>query len=183
MAFEIPTTEPATLRAGDRWQWRREDLGDFPAPTWTLTYHFRNATSLFDVVASPAGVSFLVDVDIATTAAIAPGLYSWYALVSDGVSRHQVGLGTIQITPDVSAAVVHDGRSFPRRLLDAVEATLESRATAEQLDLVAAQGGDSSFTRDRAGLVTLRNQLRSEVAMTERISGGSRPVRVRFSRG
>ena len=52
MAASIPTTEPTSLRAGNTWQWRREDLSDYPASTWTLTYHFRNRTSHFDVVAS-----------------------------------------------------------------------------------------------------------------------------------
>ena len=38
MGFEIPNTEPATLRVGDTWKWTK-DLPDFlPADTWALKY-------------------------------------------------------------------------------------------------------------------------------------------------
>ena len=57
MAQSIPTTEPTRLRAGDTWQWRREDLSDYPATAWTLTYWFRNSTDHLDVSAAACSLS------------------------------------------------------------------------------------------------------------------------------
>ena len=74
----IPTSEPDSLRIGDTWQWRREDLFDYPASAWTLIYYFRNATSHFDVTASADGSYFAVTVAKATTAALA-AKYPLYA--------------------------------------------------------------------------------------------------------
>ena len=37
-----PQTEPSTLVAGDRWAWKRTDLGsDYPPASYTLAYEAR----------------------------------------------------------------------------------------------------------------------------------------------
>jgi hypothetical protein len=46
--FVVPTTEPTTLYAGDRWQWTKE-LGDYPSATFTLAYHLDGGTSVSTV--------------------------------------------------------------------------------------------------------------------------------------
>lgn len=178
MARTVPTTEPAALRAGDTWQWRREDLDDYPASDWTLTYYFRNAASYFDVTAAADGDMFAVDVAATTTADRAAGWYDWTAMVSDGTDRFEVGRGRIEILANVAAAEAHDGRSFARRMLDAIEASLESRASSDQLDMVTAQLESRSLTRDKAGLMTLRDRFKAEVATEDRARRGARSNRI-----
>ena len=181
MGYTVPTTEPIALRAGDTWQWRREDLSDYPASVWTLTYYFRNAASYFNVIAAADGDSFAVSVTAAVTAAYTPGAYDWYALVTDGTERYQVDTGRAEISTDISAAAAYDGRTWARRMLDSVEAALEGRATSGELDLISATQEQRGITRDRAGLITLRSQLLREVAATDpsMYAGKSRLV-VRF---
>ena len=178
MSLPIPTTEPTTLRAGDTWTWRRDDLADFPAPTWTLTYCFRNATQFFDVVAEADGSAHAVAVAAAASAARVPGWYDWTAFAADGVNRHQVGAGRIELLPNVATAAVHDGRSFARRMLDAIEAALESRAGTDQLDMVSAQLESRGLTRDRLGLITLRDRFAAEVAREDRARRGVNSQRI-----
>ncbi len=179
MAHPIPTSEPASLRVGDTWAWSRADLTNYPASTWTLTYHFRNADDFFDVIASADGEAFSISVPAATTAAYTAGSYTWTALVFDGTDRHEVGNGVVNVLADVSVAAAFDGRSLPRRLLDAVNAILESRASADQIDLVNAAAGDQSFARNTAGLIEYKSKLELEVKREEG-SGGMKRIVARF---
>ena len=181
MAYEIPTTEPTSARAGDTWQWVRTDLSDYPASTWSLVYHFRNATDYFDVSASADGDTFAVDVDPATTGPIAAGRYDWFAFVSAAGERYQIDAGAITVLADVASAAAFDARGWSRRMLDYVEAALENRATEDQLDLINATIADRGFTRDRAGLLTLRSQLETEVKRAEGTGGKLQRIVTRFN--
>lgn len=163
MAYTVPTLEPAELRAGDTWAWRREDLGDYPASIWTLTYAFRNATAYFDVVATADGEAFAISVAKATTAGKTAGSYDWTAFVSDGSERHEIGRGVLEVLPDMGTAAARDGRSWARQMLDYVESALLSKATGSQLDIVRAQLAERNLQYDIPGLLVLRDRLRAEV--------------------
>lgn len=182
MSATVPTTEPTTARAGDTWQWRREDLADFPASSWTLKYYFRNAASGFDVTATADGDAFAVSVAKATTSAYAVGTYDWVAFVESATERHQVDAGQIVIGYNFATTGAHDGRSFARTMLDAVEAALLSRASGDQLDLVQAALADRSMQYSPGALMTLRSQLQGEVSREKALQNGteSRRVLVRF---
>lgn len=182
MAATIPTTEPLSARQGDTWQWRREDLSDYPASAWTLKYYFRNAAAYFDVTATADGDYFAVSVAKATTAGYTAGDYDWIAVVESATERFQVDEGRFELKPNLSAAAAFDGRSFARTLLDAVEAALSAKATAGQLDLAKAALADRSMEYSTTALMTLRSQLTSEVRREEAAQNGidARRVLVRF---
>ena len=42
MAMTIPETEPLDFYSGETVRWKRTDLSDYPAPTWTLNYFLKN---------------------------------------------------------------------------------------------------------------------------------------------
>jgi len=163
MAVTVPVLEPAELRVGDTWAWRREDLSDYPASAWTLTYAFRNATAFFDVTATADGDVFAVSVAKATTAARTAGRYDWTAFVSDGTTRTEVARGVIDLLPDMGTAAARDGRTWAAQMLDYVESALLSKASASELDLVKAQLSERHLQFDVPGLVKLRQLLRAEV--------------------
>ena len=186
MAYPVPTVEPAELRAGDTWAWRREDLGEYPASSWTLTYAFRNATAYFDVTATADGDAFAVSVAKATTAAKTAGSYDWTAFVSDGTERHEIGRGVLEILPDMGTAAARDGRSWARTMLDYVEAALLTKASGDQLDVVRAQLAERNLQFDIPGLIALRDRLRAEVRSEEsadRLRRGLAPRNRIFARG
>ena len=190
MAATIPTSEPTSARAGDTWTWARTDLTDYPASAWALVYALRNAAAAIDITATAQpDDSYLISVAPSVTATYTPGRFDWYAHVQqtediDGTptvtARHQVASGQIQIQPDISAAVARDTRTWARRLLDAVEAALEARATADEIDLITQTVGDRTLTRDRATLLELRTKLLLEVQRTENTGGRPQRILVRF---
>ena len=73
MAADIPTSEPAELRAGDTWKWTKT-LADYPASAWTLKYRFKNAAGGFEIIAATAGSDYAITVAASTTTAYAAGL-------------------------------------------------------------------------------------------------------------
>lgn len=178
MALRVPTIEPTALRVGDTWAWCRDNLADFPAPTWTLTYYFRNATAKFDIVATANGAAHAVSVSATASAGKTAGWYDWIAFVGNGTERYQVDSGRIELLPNLALDAVHDGRTFARRMLDSIEAALESRASTDQLDMISAQLDTRGLTRDRLGMITLRDKFTAEVAREERARRGVNSSRI-----
>lgn len=178
MAATIPTTEPLALRCGDTWQWRREDLSDYPASAWTLKYYFRNATHYFDVTATADVDNFAVSVAKATTAGYTAGDYDWLAVVESATQRFEVDKGRLDVLPNLATAAAYDARTFARTMLDAVESALSAKATASQLDLVKAALADRSMEYDTAALLKLRSMLLSEVRREDAVRNGTSNNRI-----
>jgi len=177
MSTTIPTTEPTAARAGDTWRWSRS-LPDYPASTWTLTYTLINASGKVTVAATADGDTHAVSVPPATTAAYAAGRYDWVAHVSDGTDRYQVGAGSINVLPDLSAASTYDGRSHARKMLDAIDAMLEGRATSDQLDLVSTDFDARKTDRRPEAVMEARKYYAAMVASEDRaaaIAAGENP--------
>lgn len=166
MTISIPTNEPSAVRAGDTWQWTRS-FSDYPATLWTLKYRFKHATSAgFEVVATASGTDHSVTVTAAVSAALAAGLYTWIAWVEDiatGLVKHTLDTGSLTLDPDYrsgTAAAVLDDRSHARKMLEAIEAWLESR------DLAVAEyqiAGRMMKYIPIAELIKLRSRYRLEV--------------------
>lgn len=179
MAATIPTTEPLTARAGDTWQWRREDLSaDYPASAWTLKYYFRNAAAKFSIVAAADGDAYAVSVAMGTTAGYTVGDYDWVAFVESATERFKVASGRIEVLADFETDVVYDARSFARKMLDIIEAALLSQASADQLHVLETTLADRGVKFDRNRLPALRAQFRAEVQAEDnaaRIKAGKTP--------
>lgn len=108
---------------------------------WTLKFRLIPRASgsaiSFDAVAS--GSDYLVQVPPATTATWVAGEYAWASWVQQGSSpataRHEVDRGLVTLIPDPATTnAPYDSRSHARKALDAIEATIEGRATGAQLE-------------------------------------------------
>lgn len=167
----IPTTEPASLNAGDTAQWLKT-LADYPASEgWVLAYALVNTGQRIAFTAAAQGDAHLVSVPAATTAAWAPGAYDFRASVSKGADVFTVGAGRITIAPAFGAAV--DARSQARRTLEAIEATLEGRASSATAEYQIA--GRQMRYIPVPELLTLRDRYRRDVRAeeaAERIKAG-----------
>lgn len=171
--------EPAELVAGDSWSWSRPDLRDaWPASgSWVLTYRLRPAAGGTSVLLT-ADAAFAVAVAPAASALYAAGAWLWTAMVGNGTDRHTVGEGRITVRPDPAAATATDARSWAERTLEAVEAVLAGRATADH-EAYSIEG--RSVTRiPIAELRTWRARLKTEVAR-ERGAPAIETVRVQFT--
>lgn len=136
MGFEIPNTEPATLRVGDTWKWTK-DLPDFlPADTWALKYALTLQTTtsaLIQITTTDNGDgTHLASVVKTTTNGYTAGAYSWHSFVTKGSDRHTIEQGQITLLRDLDAGAVDD-RSHVKATLDAIQATLLGKASRDQI--------------------------------------------------
>ena len=133
MTAEIPTTEPTEVTAGDTVQWGIQNLPDYPAgDDWVLSYIFRNSQGGFSIEADADGDNYSIDVSAEDTAAWEAGDYSFQAYVTKDGERKTVRSGVMTVKQNFATADTHDGRSHAKRTLDAIEATIEGRASVDQ---------------------------------------------------
>jgi len=173
-----PTTEPGTIIAGDRIAWKRSDLdSDYPIANYSLKYSARleNAGSTeIEITASESGSDYIVEVGQATTAAYTAGVYHWQAYIirSTDSERITVDSGTWEVKANRDAATT-DPRGHVKKVLDAIEATIEGRASKDQ-EKYAIQGRELWRT-PVADLILLRDKYRAEYVRetrNERIANG-----------
>lgn len=171
MAESIPTHEPEALTAGDTVKWTRRVvvLGEHrdPADSWVLTYYITNANDNKSVVATDNGDgSHLVTIPAATTSKWAPGLYTWMGFVAKAAERFGIGHGTVCVEPDFATIDRRDARSWAKRTLDAIEAVMENKATADQSSM--SIGGTTLSRMSWAEMMEARDRLRREFLAEER---------------
>lgn len=181
-AMDIQTLEPSVITAGDTIQWSRS-LPDYPASAgWTLKYALRGP-AVIDIVAD---ATQLVTVAASASSAWVAGDYFIQGFVVKGTSQYTVYSGRITINPNLAlAGANYDGRSHAKRVLDAIEAVIEGRASR----------GDQETTIDGTRLVKMtaeqlrglrsyyRNEYQSELRR-ENVKNGKRSGRrvlVRFN--
>ena len=177
--------EPSTIQAGDTVSWVRDDLAAlYPAPTWSLTYYFRGLKQSFNVTAAASGEAFAVGAAAAVTAAWNPGPYQWTAKVTDGTAVHTVSSGTTEIKPDLAQAGAGEFRQHADKVLAAIQAMMERRASKDQQSYTI--GGRSLSRMTIAELIVFRDDYRRQVAQLRRDEklaaglGSSRRVLTRF---
>ena len=70
MAIIIPETEPLDFYSGETVKWKRTDLSDYPAPTWTLYYTLQKTGTRIQFNSSQDGstTSHLISLTPATSA-------------------------------------------------------------------------------------------------------------------
>jgi hypothetical protein len=170
-----PTTEPSVLVAGDRWAWKRTDLGSDYAPTsYSLKYAARlegTGTTEIEINATGSGTDYLVEVSKTTTGAYAPGRYRWQAYITraSDSERVMVDSGMFEVKPNRDSATA-DPRSHARKVLDAIEAVIEQRATRDQMSYMINGRQLSRMKID--DLMMFRDKYRAEVLAEERAESG-----------
>lgn len=182
----IPNVEPSAITAGDSVKWTK-DLPDFlPADGWVVSYALVRDGVRLSITATDNGDGLhLVDLSAATTGAWEAGTYHWQAYAANaGTSeRRTVAAGMLRVDPNFAASAV-DARSHVEKTLAALEATLEGRASSDQLAY--SIGGRSISKMSPEQLLTWRDKYRAELAAERKAQaitqgmGGTGTVRVRF---
>jgi hypothetical protein len=178
------------------------EVNDFPASDgWTLKYRltprFTTPTQApIDLAATTNadGERYDIEAGPATTAAWKAGAYTWARWVEKAGARQTLDeSGQLEVKADPSAtAQGFDSRSHPRKVLEAIEAVIESRASQTQREMVAYTIGSRSQTLDaqesKAALLELHSKYKWLVAnedAREKIAAGlpnPRNVGIRFGR-
>lgn len=107
-------------------------LTAYPPPEWSLTLLLRGPEQR-DLASTPDDTLHAFEVPATETAGWAAGAY-WYSLrATDGAEVHELESGTLAVDPDLaSVAEGYDGRAHAEKVLEAIEAVLENRATKDQ---------------------------------------------------
>jgi len=131
MALTIPTIEPDSFTSGDTVKWTKSLPSFLPADGWVLTYHIIDAATSKSVVATDNGDGTHAAVLTAALNTFSAGSYHMKGFVTKGTERFTVFVGTVVVQQDLSSGAA-DVRSHAKITLDAIEATLENRATQDQ---------------------------------------------------
>jgi hypothetical protein len=160
-----------TLTAGDSLRLSIPSRGRTVADGWALTLLLvPSAAAGVRISASTSAAdpddpaAHLLTVAAATTAAWAPGAYTWALQASRGAERETMATGQITVRPDPAAAgtAAMDLRSTSRQALDALNAYLLDASNLKAASYSIA--GRSLARHAMADLLALRSRLQAEVA-------------------
>ena len=157
---------PAEITAGDTATWRRT-LALYPASAgWVLAYKLVSRSAAFTVTATADGDNFVAAVPATDTATWAAGQYQVQEYVTLGTERHTIGVTALRVLPDLAVATTGmDNRSHAQKVLDSLEAWLESKApVAGAMEI----NGRKISWYPLADLLKLRDRYRAEVAAEQR---------------
>ena len=166
-----PTQEPTELYVGDRWMWKRTDLGtDYPTASYSLSYVLRplsNGGSHIDITAAEDGDDYIVEVASATTAGYTHLDYRWYAFITrtSDSQRLEIGSGTVTVYPN-RVSSNNDPRTHAEQMVDKIELVLNNRADADVLSYSIAGRSLSKMSPDE--LVKWRDYYLAERAKERR---------------
>lgn len=170
------------LHANSLVEWSRT-IPDYGADTYTARYELRGPSSI-DIDCTGSGTTYEVSETAATTADWTPGKYYWNLFVIDGSTRIWIDSGSIEILPDLSSATEYDGRRHCEKVIEAIEAVIEGKASTDQSSV--SVGGRSISRMSFAELIAVRDRYRQELRRiedAEAIRRGYKPrstIRVRF---
>ena len=161
-----PEVEPSLLQLGDFWSWKRTDLNnDYSNSLYVLSYEFNlidgSTHANFTITASASGDDYVVEVASATTASYTKGNYNWVSYItrSSDSARIKIGEGFTEIE-DNFATTSTSVRSHAKKVLDAIEAVIENRASMDQSSMSIAGRSLSRLSIDE--LMTFRDRYRAE---------------------
>ena len=158
-------------------------LTAYPAPEWGLVLILRGPMGI-DLAGVAEGAQHRLAASAAITAEWHPGVYWWAARASRGAEVVQVDEGQISIGADIAAiSEPHDGRSHPEKVLQAIEAVIEGRATVDQQKYTI--NNRELWRTPIADLLLLRSRYRDEVRREQQARRGGqsllgRQIKVRF---
>lgn len=123
---------PDELRLGDTWFFELS-YSSFPAGTWNLVAYFSSCAEKFSATGAQNGTAHRFTVAASTTAGYEAGGYNYQLRAehaSDG-RKFTVGDGYVDLLPPLSKQADH--RSRVKKILDALDAVIEGRATNDHL--------------------------------------------------
>lgn len=159
-----PTSEPNELQLGDFWAWKKTDLSDdYPTASYSLSYEFNlvdgSTAANFTLTATESNDEYIVETS--STTSYTAGEYNWVSYItrSSDSARIKLSEGFTEIQQNY-ATTTSSVRSHAKKVLDAIEAVIENRATMDQSSMSIAGRSLSRLTIDE--LMTFRNQYKTE---------------------
>lgn len=186
-----PTQEPDRLVTGDRFAWQRPDLvSDYPLADYTMTYHFSEdsgggGTHHFTLSSTEADDNYYFEKPSSETATLSAGDWEWqlYAIRTSDSERITLDYGITKfVLGELDTNT--DLRSHAKKVLDAIEAVIEGRATIDQSSF--SLGGRSLSRMSIDELMTFRDRYKTEYLKEVKLSrirnkqGSGNTIKVNF---
>jgi len=159
-----PTTEPNELQLGDFWAWKRIDLStDYPTASYSLSYEFNlvdgSTAANFTLTATESNDEYIIETS--NTTSYTAGEYNWVSYItrSSDSARIKLSEGFTEIQENY-ATTTSSVRSHAKKVLDAIEAVIENRATMDQSSMSIAGRSLSRLTIDE--LLQFRDRYKAE---------------------
>lgn len=166
--------QPDRIYAGDSINFLTETAGYSAADGWQLKYRLvpvSASASAITLASSAEGSSHRIQASAAVTAGWTVGDYAWSSWVELGAEVYTISTGRLSVIADPrTAAAGTDLRTHAERMLEAIEATLEGRATIAQQELEI--NGRRMRYWPAAELLTLRDRYQAEVRRQRAAAGG-----------
>lgn len=178
------TAVPMQFTSGETVVWTQSEA-DYPASSWTMTTVFVNAAGKFTVTAVASGDDHVNTISASTSTGLTAGVYKWQQKVTSGQIVHLVSSGTCEVLKNFAAQALttFDARSHAQKVLEAIEAVIEGRATEDHLSMSIA--GRSIAKMSLAELIQARESYRREFAREKKIESlgrdgiSKRKIRIR----
>lgn len=183
-----PTQVPSELQLGDFWAWKRDDLAsDYPVADYSLSYEFNlidgSTASNFTLTATESGDEYIISTSSTTSYTV--GNYNWISYITRSSDSARVKLeeGYVEIQ-DNYATTSASVRSHAKKVLDAIEAVIENRASMDQQSMSIAGRSLSRMSID--DLMTFRDRYKAEYLKEVKIAriknglGSGNTIKVAF---
>lgn len=169
--------EPTAITVGDSLGWTRDhsavvytdssgDEQECSATAWTLKYYAAGPDGVFNITASATGQDFIVSLTATQTANWSTGFYEWRAYAINGANRYEIDRGKWELLADFTKQIKgYEARSHARIVLEAINAVMEDKATADQMSL--SIGGRSLSRYSFQELLFVKAQYEAIVAKEE----------------
>ena len=106
---------------------------------------------------------FIFTATAATTSAYVAGDYQWQIIATLSTVRYTIALGRVTCVDNIAARVaLYDNRSHAKKVLDAIEAVLEGRASRTQGEMAYSKSGRSLQLTPIPELLKLRQVYKRE---------------------
>jgi hypothetical protein len=125
---------PLEITIGETLEFEK-DFADFPADEWTVIYYLRGAGTGIDIAGTPDGTTHCFTAPTTDTDNLTAGLYYYQAIATKDGEKHKVDEGTTTAIASLAAlntSNTYDGRSNAKKIVDAIDAMMDEKATADQ---------------------------------------------------
>jgi hypothetical protein len=145
------TPEETEIKASDGWTLKFVAVGRLGAVSITASADTENADD------------FLFTAAAAVTAAYVAGDYQWQLVATKTTTRYTIAVGRVTLLDNIAGrSALYDNRSHAKKVLDAIEAVLEGRASRQDQSYTIA--GRSLQLTPIPDLIKLRQLYKAEYA-------------------
>lgn len=186
---QYPEGMPTQLVAGDRWTWKRTDIGDdYPTGSYSLKYALRlfgDGTDEIEVTATESGSEYYFEVAAATTAGYTAGWYQWqlYVIRTSDSERLTLERGRVEVLADRDEATT-DPRTHNRVMMETLETAIEKLAAKHVTSYSIADRtvtyADLPDLRAERDIYARRVRDEERLELARRGKGGGSRIRVRI---